>query len=90
MLKDFAAKKLIEMIDTENALYILELSNKYEHYGLKLAAFAKIKVEYPNIEFKNEWASDVDILNKIFKAYKVKVAAVIKIEEDFKNFVRNC
>jgi len=90
MLKDYAAKKLIETIETENALYMLELSNKYEHYGLKLAAFAKIKVEHPNIEFKDKWASDVDTLHKIFKAYKLKVAAVMKIEEDFKNFVRNC
>jgi len=90
MLKDYAAKKLIETIETENALDVFKLSNKYEHDGLKLAAFAKIKVEYPNIEFKDEWESDVKTVIKIIKAYNVKMAIMRKAEEDFKIFIGSC
>ncbi|KAL7023514.1 hypothetical protein ACKWTF_012649 [Chironomus riparius] len=93
-LKDFAAEKIISMINKENAMDILKLSNKYEHKKLKLEAFLKIKKDHPKIDFKDDWIKDVDTVINIIKGYKTKEEAIRKAkeaiekaEEEFKKIV---
>jgi len=86
-LKDFAANKIIDHIDAEKSLDILKLSNKYDHEGLRQSAFDKVKECHPKIEFKDEWAEDIDTLVKIVEAFKMKEEAIKKAEEEFKNLI---
>ncbi|CAG9811134.1 unnamed protein product [Chironomus riparius] len=86
-LKNHAAMMLIERIDDDNALNILKMSNKYEHAELRLSAFNKFKACHPKIEFKDEWAEDVDMLIKILDAFNMKEEAIRKAEEEFKKLV---
>jgi len=48
-LKEFAAMKLICHIDAENALEVLNLSNKYGHEELRQAALDEMKKKYPEV-----------------------------------------
>jgi len=69
---EYAVDKLINKIGEMNAFDVLKLSNKYKHDELRQAAFNKIKNDHPKIDFKDEWANDVEKLIKMIKAYGVK------------------
>jgi len=73
-LKDFAAEKNLELITAENALEILNLSNKYEHDELKLKAFEEIKRNYPKMMLSNEIIDDSEKVEKL-------IVIIKKIEE---------
>lgn len=87
MLKDFAAKKLLKIIDAKSAFTILKLSNNYNHDELRQAAFVEIKNDHPKIEFKDDWANDPELVRKIIDAFKLKEEAVRKAEEEFKKLI---
>ncbi|XP_070507844.1 uncharacterized protein [Chironomus tepperi] len=52
-LKKFAASKIMDNIDQQNAVEILMLGNKHKHYEMKQKAFEEIKKSYP--EFPPIW-----------------------------------
>jgi len=86
-LKDFAAKNLFDQIDSENAMEILNLSNKYEHEGLKVKAFNEIKKKYITINFKDDWASDTEKVVNIIEAFHKKEDVIKKAEEEFQSLL---
>ncbi|CAG9809060.1 unnamed protein product [Chironomus riparius] len=55
-LQNFSATKVFDQINAENALYILKMSNKYNHAWLMQQTFNKIKEIRPKIELEDEWA----------------------------------
>ncbi|KAL7013169.1 hypothetical protein ACKWTF_015231 [Chironomus riparius] len=73
-LKDYAAQKVIKIVGSENALEVLNLSNKYEHDGLMQKAFQEIKKKYPESKFKDELISSREKVEKFIEFLK-------KIEE---------
>ncbi|KAL7011672.1 hypothetical protein ACKWTF_014386 [Chironomus riparius] len=52
-LKKFAASKVMDKINQQNAVEVLMLSNKHKHYEMKQKAFEEIKKSYP--EFPSIW-----------------------------------
>lgn len=52
-LKTFAASKVMDNINQQNAVEVLMLSNKHKHYEMKQKAFEEIKKSYP--EFPSIW-----------------------------------
>jgi len=83
-LKNFSAIKIIELINAENALEILNVSNKYEHEELRQKAFEEIKKKYPKIEFEDAWIHDGDKIEKILD-YFMKIK---KLEEGFRTAMK--
>jgi len=88
-LKKFAALRLIDQIDDENALEILKLSNIYDHDELKQKAFQQIKRKYPKIKFLDQWASNVEKINNVVKLFQQMEEEVKKLEEQFQNSIFN-
>ncbi|KAL7013129.1 hypothetical protein ACKWTF_015210 [Chironomus riparius] len=84
-LQNYAAVKIIEQIDENNALDILKLSNKYDHDEMRFRAFADLKKKYPNYNFKFKFADDLDKINKFTDAIKRKEEVEKDIEEIFKD-----
>jgi len=82
-LKDYAAKKVINNVGSENALEVLNLGNKCGHNGLIKKAFQEIKRKYPDCKFKDELISDRDKVDKFIEFMK-------KIEEAEKSFEKEC
>jgi len=83
-LKNYAGNKVIEQIDDENALEILNLSNRYKIFELREKAFEEIKKKYSNIEMNDEWAKDPEKLARIIQNYKMKEEAKRKYEEEIR------
>jgi len=81
-LKDYAAKKVINIVGSENALEVLSLSNKYEHDGLMQKAFQEIKKKYPESKFKDELISDREKVEKFIEFLK-KIEEAEKSIENF-------
>lgn len=77
-LKEFTASKLLESIDENNALTILKLAKKYESIDLKLMAFDRIKLLFPDKKLKNELADDPEAVQKLLEAK-------LEIEKHFEN-----
>lgn len=67
-LKEFAASKLLESIDENNALKILSLAKKYKSEELKLMAFGHITRLFPDKKLKNELADDPEAVQKLLEA----------------------
>lgn len=67
-LKEFAASRLLEAIDDTNALTIMRLAKKYESNELKLMAFNRIKLLFPDKKLKNELADDPEAVQKLLEA----------------------
>jgi len=82
-LKKFAATKLLDMIDEENAIEVLKLSNKYEHEELRQKSFIKIKEMYPKCDFKDSYKTRFDLMIKIIEQFKKYEEAIRKLEEEF-------
>jgi len=86
-LKNFAATKLMNQIDDDNALDVLKLSNKYDHEELRREAFKGIKKKYPNVELKDIWAADTEKLEKAIEIIKQREEADRKMKEEFKKLM---
>ena len=84
-LKTFAAVEMLEQINADNAVDILNLSNKYTHDELRIDTFEKIKEMYPNIKFMDEWAHEPKRVAHLITQFKEKEECIRKIEEDFKS-----
>lgn len=82
-LKEFAAFKIIQMINNENVIEILKLSNKYDHEEMRLKAFEALKKKYPEDTFKDELAVDMDELDKVIARINRKEEADRRMEEMF-------
>jgi hypothetical protein len=79
-LTDYATEKLFNQVNSENALEILNLSNKFHNNNLKEKAFKEFKKKYPNV--KDEWLENQDKLNSIIEMLKKKEETVRKLEEE--------
>jgi hypothetical protein len=66
-LKEYAAMKIMDSINGDNALEIFELSCKYDHEELKIKAYAEIKKKYPLMYFSDEWLIKSEMFGKIIK-----------------------
>ena len=86
-LKDFAADNLNVQVDSENALEILNLSQKYDCEGLKSKAFAEITKKYPKIDFKDEWIEDPEKLQNIIEMLRKQEEARREFENQFKKML---
>lgn len=84
-LMDLTALKISETIHLENPVEILKLSSKYEHEGLKDAAFNEIKITFPNVPFKDEWKTDIEMIIKAVDAFHKKEEMMKKIQANFEN-----
>jgi len=84
-LKNFAASKIIVMIDQDNALEIFKLSNKYGHEELSKKAFNEFKKLYPSCKFKDEWITNTEIVVKVIEQLKQAEEAIRKLEKEFGN-----
>jgi len=82
-LKNFAATNFYDKINRQNALEVLELSNKYEHSELKKKAFEKIQIEYPKIRFKDNWANKPEYVAKVIEKFEKKEKIMKMLEEKF-------
>lgn len=67
-LKEFAASRLMELINDDNALTILSLAKKYESNELKSMAFDHIKRLFPDKKLRNELAEDPEAVQKLLEA----------------------
>jgi len=83
-LKNFAAQHILNKIDTENALEVLNLSNKYEHDEIRQKAFDEIKKTYPKIDFDSTLAMEPESVAIIVEKFKEKEEAIRQVEEAFK------
>jgi len=84
-LKEFAATKLVDHIDEENAIEVFKLSNKYGHEELRQKAFDELKKCYPNYKFKDEWMTKTEIVVKVIEQFKKAEEAIRKLEDEFEN-----
>jgi len=88
-LKDFAANKLNDLIDENNAIEVLKLSNKYEHDELRQKSFNELKKMYPKYELKEKWITKIEIVVKIIEQFKKNEEAIRKLEEELENIEIN-
>jgi len=86
-LSDFAAEILQSQIDSENALEILHLSQKYDCKELKGRAFAEITKKYPKIDFKDEWIDNAEKLQNIIEMLRKQEEAKREFENQFKRML---
>lgn len=84
-LKEYAASKILNQINPENALEVFKLSNRYDHSELRNKSFTKIKDIYSKMKFLDEWAFQTEQVNKAIELFKEKEEAIRKIEENFWN-----
>jgi len=82
-LKENVASKILDQINSENALDVLKLSNKYDHNELREKSFMKIKEMYPKMCFIDEWAFETEQVTNVIELFNKKEEAIRKIEEYF-------
>ncbi|CAG9811182.1 unnamed protein product [Chironomus riparius] len=69
-LKDYAARKIIEVTDTENAMAIYNFGKQYGHDGMQQKAFEQLKRKYPDIILGGHYSSCVEVISGIFELSK--------------------
>ncbi|KAL7023678.1 hypothetical protein ACKWTF_012737 [Chironomus riparius] len=84
-LTNFAAEKLLNQVNSENALEILKLSNKFKYKELRQKAIEEFKRKYPNV--RDEWLENQEKLNNIVEMFKDKEDAIRKFEQKFKEML---
>ena len=84
-LKNFAATHAMNQINGDNALEVLNLSNKYEHVELRQKSFGEIKKEYPKIMFKDKHAMEPEFVEIIIEKFKKKEELIRKLDDEFQN-----
>ncbi|KAL7013135.1 hypothetical protein ACKWTF_015213 [Chironomus riparius] len=85
LLMNHAANKIKEKIDENNALDILKLSNRYNHFDLRIKAYDVIKSMYPDVDFQNSWSEDLEKLTKVLNFIKKKEEVMQKFEAELKD-----
>lgn len=86
-LKNYAAEKFYENVNSQNALEVLNLGNKYRHDGLRQKAFEEVKRKYQKIEFKDEWSEQTEKIVRIIEGFKLKEEEMRKVEERFQQMM---
>lgn len=89
VLKNIAAAHLLDEINSENALNILSLSNRYNHKILKNEAFAFIKKTNTYMTFKSEWANQPEVLARLIEIHKEKESAMKKFNEEYEKLTKS-
>ncbi|KAG5670655.1 hypothetical protein PVAND_000903 [Polypedilum vanderplanki] len=86
-LKKFSARKLINQVNSENALEILTLSNSFGYDELKQKAFEEIKKIFDTETIDDDLANKPEKLKKLidFKIKKNQILA--EMEENFKQIL---
>ncbi|KAG5678941.1 hypothetical protein PVAND_008560 [Polypedilum vanderplanki] len=84
-LKNFAAEKLLDEINSENALEILKLSIKYKNDQLRQKSFEEIKKILDFIEIDDNLAFEPEKLEELIEIKNEKEQILREIEERFKN-----
>ncbi|XP_070494237.1 uncharacterized protein [Chironomus tepperi] len=84
-LKEYAATKIIQSLDSKNPHEVLKLSNKYNHDEMRYQAYEALKKKYPDVNFRPELAVDNDQLDALMSQIKRKEEADRKMEEMFNN-----
>jgi len=84
-LQENVANKILDKINSKNALEVLNLSNKYDHNELRKKSFMKIKEMYPQMCFMDEWAFQTEQVTNAIELFKEKEEAIRKIEENFRS-----
>lgn len=69
-LQEFAAARMMTLINDENTLKCLFMANEYKNEDLKLKAFEHIKSFFPDKNLKTELASNPEAVRKLIKAKK--------------------
>jgi len=83
-LVKYAAPKIINQVDGENALEILRVSACFKLFDLKLKTFKLLKKKFSEIKFEDEWLENPDKLIKVVTMLKKKEEALKKFEKEFK------
>ncbi|KAL7013204.1 hypothetical protein ACKWTF_015260 [Chironomus riparius] len=81
-LKDYSAGKIVAQVNADNAFEVFKLGYKYNHGRLRERAFEEIKKKYPKIEFKDEWAIDLDKMAMIIDGFMRREEEIMKLEEE--------
>jgi len=89
VLKNIATAHLFDHINSENALSILSLSNRYKHEMLKQKVFGFIKQTNTFMKFEPKWASQPEMLGKLIKIHKEKDEAMKKFNEEYQKIIKN-
>ncbi|CAH1727797.1 unnamed protein product [Chironomus riparius] len=84
-LMNFSAKHILKIMNKQNALELLRLSNKYEHNEIRQKAFDVIKARYPKITFKDKLVMEPETVCKLIELFERKEEAIKKLEKDFEN-----
>ncbi|XP_070494578.1 uncharacterized protein [Chironomus tepperi] len=83
-LKSYAAAKILESLNADNAVEILRFSNKYAHRELRMKSFEEIKKKYPRVEFFDDWAFETDRVVQVIELFKQKEEALKIMQDKFK------
>ena len=84
-LMNYSARHILKIINEQNALELLRLSNKYEHNEIRQKAFDIIKLRYPKITFKDKLAMEPESVSKLIEWFERKEEAIKKLEAEFEN-----
>jgi len=87
-LIEFAAPKVLPLINSDNALEILNLSIIHKLDELKQKSFDVVQKKYPEIGIKSKWMANSQELIKIVKVLTEKEEANQKYEEQLSNFLK--
>ncbi|KAG5669579.1 hypothetical protein PVAND_017466 [Polypedilum vanderplanki] len=83
-LKEFAVIKIIKLeLNKENAIKILELSNKHDNEELRNAAFNEIQISFHGVEIDISFAKDTEKVKKIIESLKKREQMLKEAEENF-------
>jgi len=82
-LEEHCAIELIGIIDENNAIEVLKLSNKYGHEDLSKMAFYEIQIKYPGVIFKDKLYKNVNDLEKFIEIVNRKDEADRLMKEFF-------
>ncbi|CAG9811141.1 unnamed protein product [Chironomus riparius] len=88
-LKDFAAMKMINQINEDNATEVLNLSNKYENQMLRKKAFDVIRDKHLDIRFNPDWAANVEKMTKVLNYIKKREEMMRALQAEFEELARN-
>ncbi|XP_070502924.1 repetitive organellar protein-like isoform X2 [Chironomus tepperi] len=83
-LIEYAATKIHNQINTDNALEVLRISSNYGLNDLKQKSFKIVQKKYENIELKDDLMDNPEKLIKIIVMFKQKEEAVKKFDDELK------
>jgi BTB/POZ domain len=87
-LMDYAAIKLINQLNAENAFDMLSLANKYDHDGLRMEAFQFVKEMFPDQKLDDEISANQQCIEELHDFIKTKAAMEKKLKENLRSLMR--